>query len=110
MNWILLGITAAVAGVTLTSCGGMSGGQTVDEPTTEQMNQLESQWGLPPRKGHSRNATSPSGDYPANTNPESSAPVQVETAPAPAAPQPAPPPPPEPEPPKLDAGTIKKLQ
>jgi len=107
MNWIFLGITA-VAGVTLASCGGMGGGQTVDEPTTEQMNQLESQWGLPPRKPHSRNALTPGGEVP--TNPESSVPVQVETSPAPAPQQPVPPAPPEPEPPKLDAGTIKKLQ
>ncbi len=46
MNWILLGI-CTLAGLTLISCGSVGNGPSVDEPSVQQMNDLEHQWGLP---------------------------------------------------------------
>jgi hypothetical protein len=105
MNWILLGI-CTITGLTLTSCNSVGSGPSVDEPSVQQMNDLEHQWGLPDRKVHRINAGS------------ADQPLAPEPAPAPAADpsaasQPAPAPAPanlDSEPPRLDAGTIKKLQ
>lgn len=92
--------------LSLTSCGGVGGGETVDEPTTEQMSQYESKWGMQPRKPHSRTTVVPApSEYsvPQNAAP----PVQAVPTPPSPAPQPIAP---DPEPPRLDAGTIRKLQ
>ena len=92
MNWILLGI-GMIASVGLSSCGGMSGEQ-VDEPTVEKMSQLESQWGMQPRKARSKGGAinvSGSGDDAVNPETPSTAPIPPEPTVAPApqlAPQP----------------------
>lgn len=106
MNWIILGISA-VAMVGLSSCDSV-GGDTVDEPTTEQMARLDQQWGLPARKVRPRAGSMPVNDY--------SPPAEPQPAPPPAAPAPelAPAPQtslaPEPEPPQLDATALQKLR
>ncbi len=41
-----------------------SGGRAVNNPTVEQMAQLEKQWGTEPRDVHSRRSTSPVGSEP----------------------------------------------
>jgi hypothetical protein len=106
MNWILLGI-CAITGLTLTSCDSVgNGSSSVTDPTVQQMSDLEKQWGMPDRKVHSH-STGPTDQ-----------PIAPEPAPAPSAdpapvatPSPAPAPPSlDSEPPRLDAGTIKKLQ
>src|ERR1700744_4552347 len=107
MNWILLGI-CAITGLTLTSCGSIGTGPSVDEPTVQQMNDLERQWGLPDRKVHRTNGSSTDQ----NITPEP-APTSAPSADPSTASQPAPAPAPanlDSEPPRLDAGTIKKLQ
>lgn len=112
MNWILLGI-GMVASVGLSSCGGM-GGEQVDEPTVEKMSQLESQWGMKPRKTQPRGGgsfTVPDGDAatPVESPSTPVAPGPATVAPAPQlAPQPQASNAPDSEPPNLS--TLQKLR
>jgi hypothetical protein len=90
MNWIFLGI-GVVASVGLSSCGGMSGEQ-VDEPSVDKMSQLESQWGMKPRKAQPRGNTMQIQENDNTSTPEPTTPPTPEppaVAPAPQlAPQP----------------------
>lgn len=87
MNWnipLLSTVVLAAVAALLSSCdslsSGGSGGQTIHNPTVEEMARLEAQWGLPPRTVKPRYREAGPGDL--STQPT----VPVEGQPQPSQP------------------------
>jgi hypothetical protein len=81
---LFLAAAMVVAICGLTACGS-TGKVDVKYPTVQQMDALDVQWGLPPRKSRGTPTRSLTYDVAGGT-----APTQVQSAPAPSAPAPAP--------------------
>ena len=83
LSHLCIAATFALGLVSCDTISGNSGGTPVNEPTVDQMTEMEKQWGIKPHEGRSRQMVTPGEGEIQATQPRAAAPQIVTPNPAP---------------------------